>query len=228
MYYFVRTLDIDMLHELLATTALFALALLVLPLAGRFRDVRTVARPVSVLGYFMCLGVGFIGIELTLMQRFSLFLEHPVYSLVVFLSSILLWSGLGSASTAVAARDWKIVAPKRALLLVAVLVAYGFLVPPVTHALIGLPLVVKAVIAVCAAFPPAYLMGMMFPLGIAAIREESDRLVPWVWGLNSAFSVVGAVVSLFLAMSFGYAVTWFVYVGAYALAYVAMRRLASA
>src|SRR6185503_7150090 len=67
MYYFARTLEIDRLHQLLATTALLAFLLLVLPLAGRFGDVRALRRPVSTLGYFVCLGIGFIGIELTLM-----------------------------------------------------------------------------------------------------------------------------------------------------------------
>ena len=100
IYYFARTLDISMLHQLLIATSLFALALLVVPLLGRLGDLRGVARPMSSLGYFVCLGIGYIGIELTLMQRFSLFLEHPVYSMVVLLSSILFASGLGSASTA--------------------------------------------------------------------------------------------------------------------------------
>jgi 8-oxo-dGTP pyrophosphatase MutT (NUDIX family) len=227
-YYFARTLDIDMLHELLKTTAALALGLLILPLLGRIRDVRAVPRPVSTLSYFVCLGVGFIGIELTMMQRFSLFLEHPVYSLVVFLSSILLFSGLGSASTEKFGASWQREAPRRAGALVVILGLYGVLVPPLTRALIGLPLVVKMLIAVACAFPPAFLMGMLFPLGIAAIREQNPRLVPWVWGLNSAFSVVGAIASLFLAMSFGYTTTWFVFVGAYALAAITMMRLARA
>jgi hypothetical protein len=83
-------------------------------------------------------------------------------------------------------------------------------------------------IAAALAFPPAYLMGMMFPLGIAAIRKRVEQLVPWLWGLNSAFSVVGAVLSLCLAMSFGYSKTWFLFVGAYALALVSMCRMTKA
>jgi hypothetical protein len=228
IYYWARTLDIDMLHQLLGATSLLALALLVVPLLTRLRDLRSVRRPVSTLGYFVCLGIGFIGIELTMMQRFALFLEHPVYSLVVFLSSILLFSGLGSASTASVTDGAPAHAARRLGLLVVVLVTYGVLVPPLTRALIGLPLAAKMLVAVAAAFPPAYLMGMMFPLGVATIRGSAERLVPWVWGLNSAFSVVGAVSSLFLAMSFGYAVTWYVFVSAYALAGAAMLRLSRA
>jgi hypothetical protein len=83
-------------------------------------------------------------------------------------------------------------------------------------------------IAVALAFPPAFLMGMLFPIGVAVVRERDARLIPWVWGLNSAFSVVGAVVSLFLAMSLGYTTTWFFFVAAYGLAGVGLWRLARA
>lgn len=227
IYFFQRFVEIRMLHELLGATLVLVLVFLAAPLVFRLRDVRGVRRPVSTIGYFICLGLGFIGIEISLMQRFALFLEHPVYSLVVFLASILLWSGVGSARSKKLAPNWRAHAPRRALLLVVVLGIYGLAAAPLTRSLIGLPLGLKMVIAALLAFPPAYLMGMMFPLGIAAIRERAEQLVPWVWGLNSAFSVVGGVLSLCFAMSFGYTATWFVFVGAYGLAFFAMRRLAT-
>jgi hypothetical protein len=80
-------------------------------------------------------------------------------------------------------------------------------------------------IAMALAFPPAYLMGMMFPFGVATVRQSSEQIVPWVWGLNSAFSVLGGISSLFLAMSVGFTATWFVFAGAYGLAAVALFRL---
>jgi hypothetical protein len=227
IYYFARTLDITMLHQLLLATSLFVLGLLVVPLLGRLGDLRGVARPMSSLGYFVCLGIGYIGIELTLMQRFSLFLEHPIYSMVVLLSSILFASGLGSASTATVEPDQAAKYAVRKLgLLLATLAAYGVLLPRLTRALIGLPLLVKMLIAVLVAYPPAYLMGMMLPLGIAALRGRATRLVPWAWGLSSAFSVLGGVASLMFAMSFGYTATWYLFAAAYALAFVAASRLA--
>lgn len=225
IYYFARTLDISMLHQLLIATLLFALALLVVPLLGRLRDLRGVARPASSLGYFVCLGIGYIGIELTLMQRFSLFLEHPIYSMVVLLASVLFASGLGSASTA---EVDPVEAPQHAVrklgILVATLAVYGVLLPRLTRALIGLPLLVKMLIAVGVAYPPAYLMGMMLPLGISALRSRAVELVPWAWGLSSAFSVLGGIASLMFAMSFGYTTTWYLFATAYAVALVLASR----
>jgi hypothetical protein len=222
IYYWVRLLDIRMLHQLLVSTALVAGLLIALPLALRYREIKALPRPASTLGYFVCLGIGYIGIELTLMQRFSLFLEHPVYSLVVFLASMLLFSGMGSANSERVGAEarWK-----RAAALVAVLAVYGVAIPFVTRGLIGLPLLLKMLVAVALAFPPAYLMGMMFPFGVATVRQKSESIVPWVWGLNSAFSVLGAISSLFLAMSVGFTATWFVFAGAYGLAAVALYRL---
>ncbi len=228
IYYFARTLDIRMLHQLLGATLLFALALLVVPLLVRFRDLRGVARPGSSLGYFVCLGVGYIGIELTLMQRFSLFLEHPVYSMVVLLASILFASGLGSASIERIESEHGKHAVRRLSALVLVLAVYGVLLPRLTRALIGLPLLLKMLVAVAAAFPPSYLMGMMLPLGIAALRGRAVRLVPWAWGLSSAFSVLGGVASLLVAMSFGYTATWYLFAAMYTLALLAASRLANA
>lgn len=204
------------------------LALLIVPLLGRLRDLRGVRRPFGSLGYFMCLGVAYIGIELTLMQRFSLFLEHPVYSMVVLLSSILFASGVGSASTSVIDREPARHAVRRLAMLVGVLAVYGVLLPLVTRALIGLPLLVKMLVAIALASPPAYLMGMLFPLGVTALRERAASLVPWAWGLSSAFSVFGGLLSLLFAMSFGYTATWYLFTGVYALALVAARRLVGA
>jgi hypothetical protein len=226
IYYWSRSLDVGMLHALLRAVGLAALSLLVLPLLLRLRDLRGVERPVSTLGYFVCLGVGFIGIELSLMQRFSLFLEHPVTALVVFMSSILFFSGLGSASTTRIVDNHAKEAARRAGLLVVLLLVYGVGIQPLTRALIGLPLIVKGLVAVALSVPPAFLMGTLFPLGIAAIRRRAEGLVPWAWGLSSAFSVVGAVGSLLLAMSLGYRATWHVFVAAYALAAFSMTRIA--
>jgi hypothetical protein len=227
IYYFARTLDIRMLHQLLAATLLFTLALLLVPLLGRLSDLRGVARPASSLAYFVCLGIAYIGIELTFMQRFSLFLEHPVYSMVVLLSSILFASGLGSASIERVRSTHAAHSKRRLLVLIALLALYGVALPKLTRALIGLPLLVKMLVAVGVAFPPAFLMGTLFPLGVASLHGRAPRLVPWAWGLSSAFSVLGGLASLLFAMSFGYTATWYAFTAAYVLALVCAARLSS-
>jgi len=46
--------------------------------------------------YFFCIGIGFMLIEVELIQKFTLFLGHPIYALSIVLMSILLFSGIGS------------------------------------------------------------------------------------------------------------------------------------
>ena len=201
----------SVLSQLLASTSVLVLLLILIPLGTRFRDLRGVKRPVSTLGFFVCLGLGYIGIEIAMMQRFALLLEHPLYALVVVLGSMLLFSGLGSLATGRVSERHAAAGARRAALLVGILVAYGLLLPLVTKPLIGWPFALKAVVASLLSFPPSFLMGMMFPLGVAVVRSSAPRLVPWVWGLNSSFSVLGAILSLYIAMSFGHTVTWYAF-----------------
>jgi spermidine synthase len=223
--YFVANVGVSVLSQLLASTSVLALLLIVVPLARRYRDLASVARPVSTLGFFVCLGLGYIGIEISMMQRFALFLEHPVYAMVTVLGSLLLFSGLGSLATARVGRGHATVGARRAGTLVAILALYGFMIPLVTRPLIGWPFALKALLAITLSFPPAFLMGMMFPLGVGALRDRAPRLVPWAWGLNSSFSVLGAILSLYIAMSFGHMATWFTFAAAYLVAWGALVRM---
>jgi len=223
--YFAAIVGVSVLAQLLASTSILALLLIVLPLATRLSDLRGVQRPISTLGFFVCLGLGYIGIEICMMQRFALFLEHPVYALVVVLGSLLLFSGLGSLSTRRIVKAHAAAAVRRAAALVGILAVYGVLLPLVTRPLIGWPLFVKACIAVALALPPAFMMGMMFPLGVGNVNERAPRLVAWVWGLNSSFSVLGAILSLYVAMSFGHMVTWYAFTLIYAAALLALVRM---
>jgi spermidine synthase len=223
--YFAASVGVGVLSQLLVSTSVLVLLLILVPLATRFQDLRDVRRPVSTLGFFVCLGLGYIGIEISMMQRFALLLEHPVYALVVVLGSMLLFSGLGSLSTSRITRDHASAGARRAALLVGVLAAYGLLLPAVTRPLMGWAFALKVLVALLLAFPPAFLMGMLFPIGVAVIRESTPRLVPWVWGLNSSFSVLGAILSLYIAMSFGHTATWYAFTAVYLGGFAGLLRM---
>src|SRR5258706_4266671 len=48
------------------------------------------------LWYFLCLGAGYIMVQVALIQRFVLLLGHPAYALTVIVFSMLVASGAGS------------------------------------------------------------------------------------------------------------------------------------
>jgi len=215
---------INVLYQLMVAMLLVVIALLVVPLLVRSRPVPLSLPVVEALGYFVCLGLGFIGIELGLIQKFALFLGHPVYSLVVLLASILLFSGIGSFSANRLSPEkgfW------RALSLVAVLILYSFAVRPLTAALITAPLALKCAVAVGVSALPAFLMGTFFPLGVALVRERFPDLIPWGWAINSGFSVLGGILSLFASMSWGYGRTWYAFTFPYLVAGILLRRMAT-
>jgi hypothetical protein len=163
------------------------------------------AASLRLVGYFACLGLGFITIEIALVQKFTLFLGHPVYSLAVILFSLLLFSSLGSYFSArfndlgLRSHIQKIV-----ILLAIVVISYIFVLPFFFYNYVSLPLVIKIALAIFFLIPLALLMGMPMPLGLRLANREAKALIPWAWGINGATSVLGSVTTFLLAISWGF------------------------
>ena len=180
--------------------------LIVVPLAARRVFVRRRDGPpanikgVATLAYFLLLGLAFLWIELPLMQRFILLLDHPTYSFGVVLFAVLVFSGLGSmASSRLGAyRMWAVA------LLGPVALIYAVVPIPPLGAVLGLPLTARVVIAVVSIAPIAFLMGMPLPAGIAAVESRRPEMIPWAWGVNGYASVVGAVLAAVISLSWGF------------------------
>lgn len=215
------------LIQLLIAVGLLLLVMVALPLLARGGAVR---RPgwLAILGYFACLGLGFILIEVGLLQRLILLLGQPVYALAVILSTMLLASGCGSfVSGRFGARR---LAPRLGLLLFGacgLLVAYAFLLPDLIRALLGSPWPLRLGAAVALVAVPGFLLGMPFPSGLRALELAGARgLVPWVWGLNGAMSVMASVSAIILAIELGYTAVFLVGAACYGLAGALLRRWA--
>jgi len=155
------------------------------------------------LAYFVFIGVGYILIQVALIQKFVLFLGHPTYALTVIVFSMLIASGLGSyySSRFLAENDsrWRM-----SLVGVAALVAVlALLAGPLTSGLVGLPLAARVLVTALAILPAGFLMGMPFPTGLARLDVLHKPAVRWAWALNAASSVLGSVSAIFLAVYFG-------------------------
>lgn len=154
--------------------------------------------------YFASLGMGFILVEIALLQKLMVFLGGPAYALSITLSALLLSSGLGSlASQRMAKRPFELlrwVVPA----LAASVLAQAFFVDMVTHHLMGLSLFARAVVAVAAIFPMGLLMGMPFPAGLRYLETHRPGLKPWAWGINACATVVGSTASMVIVSSFGF------------------------
>jgi spermidine synthase len=155
------------------------------------------------LVYFLAIGVGYILIEVALIQKFVLFLGHPTYALTVVIFSMLISSGLGSFVSRRLVGDQNnrlIVVLAIAAALVGLLAA---MVQPVLSAGVGLPLFVKIAATVLMIAPAGFAMGIPFPTGLRLLERRHPASVRWAWSLNAAASVLGSVGALVLALYLG-------------------------
>jgi spermidine synthase len=160
------------------------------------------------LGYFACLGAGFMLIEVALLQRFVLLLGHPVYSLTVTLFSLLVGTGLGS----MLGRRVPDARVRRASMLACVGVAiiavlWASVLPSVVQAAIAAPLAIRISVAVALMLPAGMVMGMPLPGGVRLLAMRQPQLIAWAWGINGALSVLGATLAVFIAMNWGFSIT---------------------
>lgn len=172
----------------------------------------------SFLLYFLAIGMGYILIEVAMIQKFVLFLGHPTYALTVVIFSMLISSGLGSyASRKLIGDDPRrlIVALGAVALLVAVLAA---VVQPVLSNGVGLPFFVKVAATVLMLAPAGFAMGLPFPTGLRMLERAHQPSVRWAWSLNAAASVLGSVGALVLALYLGIVQTLLIGGGLYLLA----------
>jgi hypothetical protein len=215
----------------LAQATLLSLVLILLPLAIRRRRFGGSTPKFRVSGYFLALGLAFLFIEIAFIQRFTLFLGHPLYAVAVVLAGFLIFAGLGSAVSGRLDRALA-VRPPGALTLVAlgialVALSYLLLLGPIFEALIALPDWAKIMISLGLIAPLACLMGMPFPLGLARVARESEDLLPWAWGINGCASVVASILATLLAIHFGFAVVVSLAVALYLLAPLLLGRVGS-
>lgn len=157
----------------------------------------------SVVLYFSSLGIGFILIELSLLQKFILFLGNPTTTFAVLLFTILIASGIGSQiSTRLIQHNIKNLLFIFAGVLV-MGVAYVVLLPEIIYSVIAEEFEIKVMISVCILFPIGLLMGMPLPTVMRLIMSHKPTHVPWMWAINGSFSVLGAVLSVALGILYG-------------------------
>ncbi|MDB4433222.1 hypothetical protein N9166_00615 [bacterium] len=185
-------------------------------IAGRGRE------PVGILIYFLAVGLGFMFFEISLIQRFVLFLGYPTYSLSVTLFTLLVFLGWGSFLS----RRWvgheRVALPVGVAAILALTVFYMTGLTWVQNQFLASPIAIRVFVTVAVLAPLGLVMGMFFPLGIRRAQEVHSDLVPWAWGVNGCASVTGGVLAVVLAMSHGFTQVWLTSVAIYALGVAAL------
>ncbi len=212
------------LGALLVAVVSLTLLCVVVPLVLTSRR-NTLQGAGPLLLFFTSIGLGFMLIEISQMQRLIVFLGHPTYGLSVVLFALLLSSGLGSWWTQmIAEQSLKAAGRLWFFLLAVMLVAFGSLTPHVLSEFMAATTPVRIVVAIALLFPLGILMGIPFPLGMRLASSISRDLTPWLWGINGATSVCASVVAVIIALSAGISMAFWVGCGCYALATLAFIR----
>jgi hypothetical protein len=158
----------------------------------------------GVIVYFLCLGLGYIFVEIAMIGKYILCLGNPTVSVAILITGMLLFSGLGSY---LSARFMPMA--KRAILVVcsSITVLLGFYAVYLDRllGLVGLwPYGVKIIFCLFLLFPLAFLMGFPFALGMSTLsRLKKEHFFVWAWGINGSFSVVGSVMVPIISVSLG-------------------------
>jgi len=175
--------------------------------------------------YFLIIGVAFMFVEISLIQRMSLFLGHPIYGLAIVLFSVILATGIGSLVSELAMP----LAPAALLGWPIALAAYLATLPlwlgGVLAATEPSSLVERAAVCLLVVVPAGAIMGFMFPTGMRLCGRIDTQITPWLWAVNGAAGVLasGAAILISIETSLNHAL-W-VGAGAYALLSVFALRL---
>jgi spermidine synthase len=158
------------------------------------------------LAYFACLGLGYVLVEMVLVQKLTLYLGNPSYALAVVLCGMLIFSGLGSLLSVrlrAAARPRAVAVA--ALAVAVTLLAYRFGLDACLQATLAQPVATRIALALALLALPATLMGMPFPAAVAALGDTRRGLVVRGWVINGYCSVLGSCVTMILSISAGFA-----------------------
>lgn len=199
-YYATLTLMVILILSIVAT-----IIVLVLPLLLAKVSAESFRYKWGLLGYFIGIGLAYIMIEVTLLQRFVLLLEHPAYAASGVVAGLLIFSGLGSMmwngfSSEVRSKYLLIGFGVVALCLL-IHILFG---NAIIHNALTAAMVWKVLLAVLLLAPLGIAMGLPLPAGITAAGKQSSSTVAWCWALNGAASVVASPLAVVLAMVNGF------------------------
>ncbi len=188
------------LLTMLAFTLLAAVVFVVWPLWRNQRRGLTTPHAGQMLVYFSALGVAYMFVQIVLIQRFTLFIGYPTLAITTTIFSMLIFSALGSL---LGQRLFRVRARLRIMIgvVAGVILLYVLALPLIFGALLGLPDELRVAMSVLLIAPLAFFMGMPFPTGIREVGQWAPQLVPWAWGMNGVFSVVGSTAVILLSMA---------------------------
>ncbi len=194
-----------LLWATLGIATVFALTLVLFPVVFGWRTIfsRYPGKAGTML-YFLCLGLGYIIVEVGMISHFILALSNATVSASVLITGMLVFSGIGSFFSERYLDRARSFMPKVFLAIFAILATYAFTIDYALDWIGTLPYALRILLCLLIVFPPAFLMGFPMPTAMTLLgRLGKDHMFLWAWGINGCFSVIGAALVPIVATSFG-------------------------
>lgn len=215
-------LAITTLRLLLIITFIVSLAFIVTPLAIKSTP-SPITNVIPLMLYFTSIGLGFMLIEISQMQRLIILLGHPVYGLSVLLFSLLVASGIGSYTTQFV-KDLHIYKSTsiRISALILSLSIFGVLTPHAIRLFEAQSTAIHILLSISILLPIGFFMGMALPMGMRLANIYMPKFKPLLWGINGAVSVFASVLATTLALNWGITAVFWIGVGCYIITLVSL------
>lgn len=187
-----------------------------------------VPHKISVAVYFAALGLGFMFIEVAMIQKLTLLLGYPTYSLTVTLFAILLSSGAGSLLSERWASEPRRLLTRAVGALVVLVFLYYLALGPIVDGGVGFALPVRILMAIAVLAPLGVCLGVFMPTGLrvaSTLGDRGDQIVAWCWAVNGFFSVAGSILSTMLSMGIGFGGVMLLGLAVYGLGLAAMSKV---
>jgi hypothetical protein len=165
-----------------------------------FRQPRRHPAFAQAVAYFALIGAGFMLIQIPYLQRFSVYLGHPTYALVVILFAMILSAGLGSLLSERLSIDRRSTLVALPALIAVVLFVVTRTLQPAIDATIHHGLFARALVVVAFTTPASLLLGCCFPVGMRLAGRLDGNMTPWLWGVNGAAGVLASSVAVAISM----------------------------
>jgi predicted membrane-bound spermidine synthase len=159
--------------------------------------------------YFALLGAGYMMIEIPLIQKFILYLGHPVRAFTYVLGALLIGSGLGAYFSNKKPFDKVFkriyVVPFLVVIIDIVLI---LIMPALFKNTATWSLDKRILLSSLLVMIQGFFMGMPIPRGLTMLsRNNRNTIIPVLWGINGLMSVFGSVLSVIISMQFGFTAT---------------------
>jgi hypothetical protein len=210
---------VAMLVNLLIVVAVLTVLCVVVPLALT-PNRPPLAQHGPLLVYFAAIGLGFMMVEVALLQRLTVFLGHPTFALTTILFALLVAGGAGSFLSGRLSSSWSRFVPLAGLLAAVTLV--GLVTGPALRLFEASGTAVRVAVAAGLVGTAGLFMGMALPTGLRAATGAAPRLIPWLWGINGATSVFGSVLAAAIALAYGISTSYWFGAACYAVAVAAL------